>query len=287
MDTSKIHAQRSIEKGSQDSQSMLGRGARQQTDGPQTSTKLLHASDDTESPQQLSEPVQGRLPLPTDSRALFAHLFYIFDRHPVVRPGVKEFLAKIAAYKAKGEVKRVYIYTANTSLHWVRFIMQSILVYYSLDLSIIDGIKHAPGGLKVVPEGAVLYDDHPENSIGLCIKVEPYTNEVPWELLEPILQTLPDHDAILCPCWEQCGGLQAFIDRDKSCKDRDHDHASEDVLRHLTENFVPFEEVLLDMDETLIAGARVSAYYNALNHFFQFRGGTEELETRSAEPASA
>jgi len=39
----------------------------------------------------------------------------------------------------------------------------------------------------------------------------------------------------------------------------------------LMHDFVPHDEVLLDLDETLIAGARLSAYFNALNHFLMFR----------------
>ena len=62
-----------------------------------------------------------------------------------------------------------------------------------------DTINPLPGTLalpQVVPDGAVLYDDHPENAIGNCVAVDPYTNEIPWEILGPILQKLPDHTEV-------------------------------------------------------------------------------------------
>ena len=60
-----------------------------------------------------------------------------------------QFLKMLSEKKRLGEVQHVYIYTANTSLHWVRFIMQCIMHYYAIALDTFDGIKHAPGGLKV------------------------------------------------------------------------------------------------------------------------------------------
>jgi len=228
--------------------------------------------------KEKAEPVnlKGRMPNHNDTCAMPEHFYHVFETWPVIRPGVKEFLGKIAAAKKKGDVKRVFIYTANTSLPWVRFVMQCLLKYCGFGLDLIDGIKHAPGGLKVVPANAVLYDDHSGNAIGNCVQVSPYTNEIPWVLLEPMIQALPDHGAETCPCWDQCGGLQAFINRDKSYKDRDHDPESDNTLIQLTKDFVPHEEVLLDMDETLIAGARISAYFNALNHFLMFREETQQ-----------
>lgn len=215
--------------------------------------------------------MNSRSPELTDTRAMPEHIYLIFDLWPCVRPGVPEFLKLLSDKKKAGEIQRIYIYTANTSLHWVRFIMQCIMKYYGVPLDTFDGIKHAPGGLKVVPEGAVLYDDHPENAVGNCIPVMPYTNEIPWEILAPILEKLPDHTEASCPLWEECGGLQSFIDRDKQYTDPPHDKESEETLFDLIRDFKPYSEVLLDLDETLIAGARLSAYYNALNHFLMFR----------------
>lgn len=225
--------------------------------------------------------LERRKPNKMDPCAMHEHFYHIFDTWPVVRPGTKEFFEAIAKAKEAGSVKRVYIYTANTSLPWVRFVMQCVLKYCGFQLDLIDGIKHAPGGLKVVPEHAVLYDDHSGNAIGRCVQVEPYTNEIPWCILEPLISMLPDHGPNVCPCWEQCGGIQAFIARDKSYTDRDHDPASDGTMFALAEEFVPYEEVLLDMDETLLAGARISAYFNALNHFLLYQEteeGMRELE---------
>lgn len=214
---------------------------------------------------------KGSRPVLTDTRAMPEHFYLIFEMWPCVRPGVPEFLKLVSEKKKAGEIERVYIYTANTSLHWVRFIMQCIMQFYGINLDTFDGIKHAPGGLKVVPEGAVLYDDHPENAVGNCIPVKPYTNEIPWHILAPILERLPDHTQASCPLWEECGGLQSFIDRDKQYSDPPHDKESEQTFFDIAKDFKPYKEVLLDLDETLIAGARMSAYYNALNHFLMFR----------------
>jgi len=237
--------------------------------------------------------LKGAEPSLSDPRARPEHFYHLFEKWPVIRPGLKEFLAKLLEAKTKGTVKRVFIYTANTSLHWVRFVMQCILKWHGFPLSLIDGIKHAPGGLKVVPENAVLYDDHPENAIGNCIQVDKYTNEIPWDMLAPLILSLPDHSPETCPCWEQCGGIKAFVDRDMAYKDRPHDPESDLTLYHLAEEFEPCEEVLLDMDETLLAGARISAYFNALNHFLMFRDeefgtatGEKEGSVRAAQPAS-
>lgn len=216
----------------------------------------------------------GSAPTLTDQRACPEHFFLIFSLWPVVRPGVPEFLHMLNEKKKAGEVQRIYIYTANTSLHWVRFIMQCIMQYYAVPLDTFDGIKHAPGGLKVVPDGAVLYDDHPENAIGRCVAVDPYTNEIPWEILGPILQKLPDHSEASCPLWDECGGLKKFIERDQQYEDPPHNEASESTMFALKDEFVAYDEVLLDLDETLIAGARLSAYFNALNHFLMFREST-------------
>lgn len=238
------------------------------------------ASDDAMKPQLQSSHTKpyaigkglvGTEPLPSDQRATPEHFFLIFSLWPVVRPGVPEFLNMLCEKKKACEVQRIYIYTANTSLHWVRFIMQCIMQYYGISLDTFDGIKHAPGGLKVVPDGAVLYDDHPENAIGNCVAVDPYTNEIPWEILGPILQKLPDHTEASCPLWEECGGLQKFIERDQQYEDPPHNEASETTMFDLMQEFVAYDEVLLDLDETLIAGARLSAYFNALNHFLMFR----------------
>ena len=109
----------------------------------------------------------------------------------------------------------------------------------------------------MVPANAVLYDDHSGNAIGHCVQVVPYTNEIPWVILEPIIARLPDHGPTACPCWEQCGGLRAFIARDKSYNDREHDPESDATMVELAKEFVPHEEVLLDMDETLLAGEGV------------------------------
>ena len=124
--------------------------------------------------------LERRKPSKRDRAALHEHFYHIFDLWPVIRPGVKELLTTIAQHKSKGNVKRVFIYTANTSLTWVKFVMQCMLKYYGFELDLIDGIKHAPDGLKVVPNNAVLYDDQSGNAIGHCVHVEPYTNEIPW-----------------------------------------------------------------------------------------------------------
>lgn len=222
----------------------------------------------------------GSEPMLSDHRALPEHFYLIFSLWPVVRPGVPEFLRMLSEKKRGGEIQSIYIYTANTALPWVRFIMLCIMKYYSIPTDTFDGIKHAPGGLKVVPDGAVLYDDHPENAIGNCVAVDPYTNEIPWEILGPILQKLPDHTEECCPLWKECGGLQKFIDRDQQYEDPPHNEASEETMLDLTREFVPHDEVLLDLDETLIAGARLSAYFNALNHFLMFRENTADQETK-------
>ena len=49
-------------------------------------------------------------------------------------------------------------------------------------------------------------------------------------ILEPIIVMLPDHGPGICPCWEQCGGLEAFIARDKSYTDREHDPESDGTM---------------------------------------------------------
>lgn len=216
----------------------------------------------------------GAEPQLSDQRACPEHFYLIFSLWPVVRPGVPEFLKMLSQKKKLGEVQKVYIYTANTSLHWVRFIMQCIMTYYAIPPDTFDGIKHAPGGLKVVPDGAVLYDDHPENAIGNCKAVLPYTNEIPWEILAPILQKLPDHSEASCPLWDECGGLQKFIERDQQYEDPPHNEDSETTMFELLAEFESHDEVLIDLDETLIAGARLSAYFNALNHFLMFREET-------------
>lgn len=216
----------------------------------------------------------GAEPQLSDQRACPEHFYLIFSLWPVVRPGVPEFLKMLSEKKKLGEVQKVYIYTANTSLHWVRFIMQCIMTYYAIPPDTFDGIKHAPGGLKVVPDGAVLYDDHPENAIGNCKAVLPYTNEIPWEILAPILQKLPDHSEASCPLWDECGGLQKFIERDQQYEDPPHNEDSETTMFELLAEFESHDEVLIDLDETLIAGARLSAYFNALNHFLMFREET-------------
>jgi len=174
----------------------------------------------------------GSEPLLTDPRAMPEHFYLIFSLWPVVRPGVPEFLRMLSEKKKAGLVHRIYIYTANTSLHWVRFIMQCIMQYYAISLDTFDGIKHAPGGLKVVPDGAVLYDDHPENAIGNCIAVDPYTNEIPWEILGPILQKLPDHTEASCPLWDECGGLQKFVERDQQYEDPPHNEVRTPMSRN-------------------------------------------------------
>merc|ERR1719313_239444 len=119
--------------------------------------------------------------------------------------------------RADGTIKGVYIYTANTSLEWVKFIMTSMVDYYSLPLDMFDGIRHAPGGLNEVPANAMLYDDHPENVEGNCVPVDPYHNDIPWSILEPVVQALPDDGK---------GGLQAYIDKDKAYPDQEHDKES-------------------------------------------------------------
>lgn len=82
----------------------------------------------------------------------------------------------------------------------------------------------------------------------------PYTNEIPWEILGPILQKLPDHSEASCPLWDECGGLQKFIERDQQHEDPPHHEASETTMFDLIQEFVVYDEVLLDLDETLIAG---------------------------------
>ena len=86
------------------------------------------------------------------------------------------------------------------------------------------------------------------------------------------------------------GGLSAYIDRDKQYPDIPHEVESEGTLEELTEE-IPEElekeevdEVLLDMDETLIAGARTSAFYFAINHFLNVyhQGGTPEQDQSPA-----
>ena len=102
---------------------------------------------------------------------------------------------------------------------------------------------------------------------GNCIPVDPYNNEVPWSLLEPIFEFIPD---------DGNNGKAEYIAADKLHTDHAHDVASEGTLLELARD--PFrgcdEElynshtvVLLDLDETLISGARASAYFFALNHF--------------------
>jgi len=261
-------------------------------------TRRQNTAANTESQKQPAAPnsitagLVGSEPMPTDQRACPEHFYLIFSLWPVVRPGVPEFLKMLSEKKRLGEVQHVYIYTANTSLHWVRFIMQCIMHYYAIALDTFDGIKHAPGGLKVVPDGAVLYDDHPENAIGNCVAVDPYTNEIPWEILGPILQKLPDHTEASCPLWDECGGLQKFIERDQQYEDPPHNETSETTMFDLIQEFVPHDEVLIDLDETLIAGARLSAYFNALNHFLMFREDVGETcvhgqeSVRQAEAAA-
>merc|ERR1711966_455441 len=96
--------------------------------------------------------------------------------------------------KQKNKVNKIYIYTASSNLLWVQFIMHCLLTYYLLPPDMIDGIKQAPAGLKVVPAGSVLYDDQPHCATGECVAVDPYTNEIPWTVLEPMIMRLPEHD---------------------------------------------------------------------------------------------
>lgn len=209
----------------------------------------------------------GRLVTADDTCAVPEHLYYVFNKWPVLRPGLKEFLSGLVEQREKGTIKGIYIYTANTSIEWVKFVMTCMISYLDLSTDLFGGIKHAPGGLKIVPENCVLYDDHPENVTGNCVAVDPYHNEIPWSILEPVVKCLPDDGK---------GGLQAYIERDKQYPDIPHEVESEGTLAELAEELgeelkaEEVDEVLLDMDETLIAGARTSAYFFAINHFIKF-----------------
>jgi len=207
----------------------------------------------------------GRLVNSTDEAAMPEHMFYVFNMWPVLRPGLKEFLVMLREHREdpNSAVKGIYIYTANTSLEWVKFIMTAMIEYYNLPLDTFDGIRHSPGGLKLVESNGVLYDDHPENVEGNCVPVDPYHNDIPWSLLEPVVRQLPDDGK---------GGLNSYIEKDKSYKDVVHEKDSDATLFEFAEEGIEegMEEVLLDLDETLIAGARSSAYFFALNHFLKF-----------------
>jgi len=201
-----------------------------------------------------------------DTRALPEHLFLVFQKWPVLRPGLPEFLWMLLKQRGDGRIKKIYIYTANTSLDWVKFLMLCITQYYGLPNDTFAGIKHAPGGQKIVPDDSVLYDDHPENVQGNCVPVDPYTNEIPWDILEPLVRMLPDDGK---------GGLDAYIAKDRAYADVPHEPESEGTLLELCEDFEAHDNVLLDLDETLISGARASAYYFAINHFLQFKNGDD------------
>jgi len=209
----------------------------------------------------------GRVPSKEDSTASPEHLYYIFNLWPVLRPHLRKFLIALREQREAGHIKGIYIYTANTSVEWVKFIMTCILEYYDLPLDTFNGLKHSPGGLKIVPENAVLYDDHPENVTGNCVPVDPYYNDISWELLEPVVRCLPDDP-------NKPGALSAYIAKDKQFADRPHEKESEETLNELADEAAgeceKIEEVLLDLDETLIVGARISAYFFALNHFLKF-----------------
>jgi len=216
-------------------------------------------------------PGRGRVVDPSvDTEAVPEHMFYVFDRWPVLRPGLKEFLVALRNRRAKGELKSILLYTANSKIEWVKFIMKAMLLYFELPNDTFDGIRHAPGGLKLVPPKEVLFDDHPENADGNCVAVDPYFNDVPWDVLEPLFSYLPDDGK---------GGLAAFIADDKAHEDKPHDKESEETLLEFAKDpctgCAEFEDVpdvvLLDLDETLIQGARTSAYFAAINHFIKFR----------------
>jgi len=216
----------------------------------------------------------GRMVSEADTEAVPEHLYYLFNRHPVLRPGLKEFLTALINQKQEGKISKIEIYTANTNAEWVKFVVKCLLTYLELPLDTISGMKKTVNGAKEVPEKHVLYDDHPENVVGPCVPVDPYNNEVPWKLLDPLFEQLPDDGK---------GGLQKYIERDKQYPEVQHDKDSEQTLFELThepglgfEEFGPVDVVLLDLDETLISGLRASAYWVAINHFLKYRNGGEE-----------
>lgn len=270
-----------------------GASTTDQESSPSASSPLTEKDPNTvpdlDTPGPRCKPAVERKPLPAgclptldETCARPEHFFYMFHLHGVIRPGVREFFEKVAEHKSKGTVKKLWVYSSNTQLPWVRFIMQCVLKFYSLDLSLIDGIKHSVGGLKVVPDNGVLYDDRPEHCIGRCIKVATYTNEIPWEVLEPIMLRIPDHCEDVCPCWDVCGGLQKLMKKDKMQKDCPHDVNSERALLDLVDEFEPYEEVMVDVDGTLLSAARLSVYFNALNHFLLYRDAEAPIDEAPA-----
>jgi len=237
------------------------------TKDSETVTKLSNGNGAEQPDAAPGERPPGRtIDLSKDTRALPEHLFLVFQKWPVLRPGLPEFLWMLRKQREEGHIKGIYIYTANTALDWVKFLVMCIMQYYGLPIDTFDGIKHSPGGLKVVPEDSVLYDDHPENVQGNCVPVDPYTNEIPWDILEPLVRMLPDDGK---------GGLDAYIAKDRAYADVPHEPESEGTLLELCSDFEPHDYVLLDLDETLISGARVSAYYFAINHFLRFKSNAE------------
>lgn len=209
-----------------------------------------------------------RVDATVDTVATAEHLYYVFDRWPVLRPGLREFLIALRERRAEGQLKQILIYTANNKIEWVKFVMKAMLQYFELPTDTFNGIRQAPGGLKIVPESEVLYDDHPENVEGNCVAVDPYNNEVPWSVLEPLFADLPDDGK---------GGKKSYIEKDKRFPEKPHEPESEATLFEFSrlpslgmEEFSSVDVALLDLDETLIAGGRASAYFFAIGHFLNF-----------------